>query len=78
MCLMKAPEIKVPDTPTPAPLPPPVDTAATVDSVKFGSESDTETSSGIKGKSSKGKKSLQVDKKKPATIQKAKTGANYA
>lgn len=76
MCF-SAPSISVPDTPTPAPLPPPIEQAPTVDSVKFGDvDTDTETASGVKGKRAKGKSSLQIKKRDPK--QQARTGANYA
>lgn len=74
MCF-SAPKITVPETPTPAPLPPPVEDAPKVEGVDFGgsAETDTETASGVKGEKSKGKSSLKV-KREPATT---KTGANY-
>lgn len=76
MCFFSTPKITVPDTPTPAPLPPPVDDAPKVESIDFGGgvKSDTETASGIKGEKSKGKGSLKIEKKKPLTP--SKTGAN--
>ncbi|MGL5583274.1 MAG: putative phage head protein [Cetobacterium sp.] len=74
MCF-SAPKISVPDTPTPAPLPPPIEDAPKVEGVEFGgsAETDTETASGIKGEKSKGKSSLKV-KKEPMAPK--KTGAN--
>lgn len=75
MCLFKTPEITVPDVKTPAPLPPPIEEAPTVESVDFGGgvESDTETASGVKGEKKTGKSSLKIEKK-PLT--KSKVGAN--
>lgn len=75
MCF-SAPKISIPDTPTPAPLPPPLEDAPKVESVEFGgsAETDTETASGIKGEKAKGKSSLKV--KKTMTAPKT-TGVNY-
>lgn len=76
MCFFKAPNITVPDTPTPAPLPPPIEESPKVESVDFGGgvESDTETASGVKGQKATGKSSLKIEKeKKPVT---SKVGAN--
>lgn len=79
MCLFKTPEIKVPDVETPAPPPPAIESAPTVNSIDFGggAETETETASGVKGEKSTGKSSLKVkltgEKGKSTT---SKTGAN--
>lgn len=80
MCLFKVPEIKIPDTPIPAPLPPELDSAKTVESIDFGggAKLETETASGIKGEKSTGKSSLKIKTNKPkATSNRSSTGANF-
>lgn len=76
MCF--APSIKVPDTPTPAALPPPLEDAEKVESVDFGGngqgKTDTMDATGYAGKSSLGKGSLKIEKEK--TPMKKTTGAN--
>ena len=73
MCF--APSVKIPDTPTPAPLPPPLEDAPRVESVDFGGDkTDTEDASGFAGKTKLGKGSLKIEK--PSTSAKS-TGANY-
>jgi len=75
MCF-SAPKITVPDTPTPAPLPPPIEDAKKVEGVDFGgsAETDTETASGFKGEKAKGKSSLKI--KKNQANPKMKVGVN--
>ena len=75
MCF--APSVKIPETPTPAPLPPPLEDAPKVESVDFGGEgknTNTEDATGIAGKSSLGKGSLKIEKNKAPSAK--KTGAN--
>lgn len=75
MCF--APSVKIPETPTPAPLPPPLEDAPKVESVDFGGEgknTNTEDATGIAGKSSLGKGSLKIEKNKTPAVK--KTGAN--
>lgn len=74
MCF--APSVKIPDTPTPAPLPPPLEDAPKVESVDFGGENknDTEDASGFAGKTKLGKGSLKIEKSNTAA---KSTGANY-
>lgn len=77
MCMFKPPKISTPDTPTPAPLPPPIEDAPKVESVEFGGgakEDDTEKATGIKGDKATGKSSLKI-KKSPVNN---KTGTNYS
>lgn len=77
MCF--GPSVKIPDTPTPAPLPPPIEDAPKVESVDFGgagTKNDTEEASGFTGKSKLGKGSLKIEKNtQPAN---KVTGANYS
>jgi len=75
MCF-SAPKITVPDTPTPAPLPPPIEDAKKVESVDFGgsAKTDTEDATGIKGEKAKGKASLKINKNQ--VNPKMKVGAN--
>lgn len=76
MCMFKAPKISVPDTPTPAPLPPPIEDAPKVESVEFGGDAktDTEDATGVKGDKSTGKGSLKITR---SSVNK-NVGANYA
>jgi hypothetical protein len=73
--MFKQPKITVPDTPVPAPLPPPIEDAKKVEEIDFGGagKTNTEDASGIKGSKDTGKGSLTI-KRTSAT----KTGANYA
>lgn len=75
MCFFSAPKISVPDTPAPAPLPPPVEDAPKVESVEFGGEgSKISDLTGVKGSGTSGKEALKIKKNeapKPKT-----TGAN--
>ncbi|QOC54762.1 hypothetical protein [Aeromonas phage T7-Ah] len=76
MCFFSAPKISVPDTPTPAPLPPPVEDAPKVESVEFGGEgSKTSDLTGVKGSGTSGKESLKI-KKEAKTPKPKTTGAN--
>jgi len=69
MCFFSAPDVSIPDTPTPAPLPPPIDEEKTVGEVKFGgSDNDTKKT---------GKDSLKITKK-PKELKPSKTGVNHA
>lgn len=79
MCFMSMPKIATPVTPTPAPLPPPIDDAPKVDSIDFGggAETDSEKASGVKGEKSSGKSSLKITKKKKLKEDTKKTGVNY-
>lgn len=79
MCFMSAPGIFIPNTPTPAPLPPPIEDAPKVESIDFGggAETESEKSSGVKGKKSSGKSSLKIPKKKKLKEDTKKTGVNY-
>ncbi|MGL5566927.1 MAG: putative phage head protein [Plesiomonas sp.] len=61
MCF--APSVKIPETPTPAPLPPPLEDAPKVESVDFGGDkTNTEDASGFAGKTKQGKGSLKIEK----------------
>lgn len=73
MCMFKPPKMEA--SPTPAPLPPPIETVKTVESVDFGStgKADTEKATGIKGDKSTGKSSLKISK---SGVNK-NIGANY-
>lgn len=77
MCFFSAPKISVPETPTPAPLPPPVEDAPKVESVEFGGQG-TKTSelTGVKGSGSSGKESLKIKKTEPPKPK--TTGANIS
>lgn len=76
MCMFKQPKITVPDTPVPAPLPPPIEDAKKVEEIDFGgdSKSTTEDASGIKGSKESGKGSLKIQR---SPVNK-NVGANYA
>lgn len=74
MCFMKSPKISVPDTPTPAPLPPDPESAKKVESVEFGGEKqNTADVTGVQGSGTSGKSSLKIKKDTTTSI---KTGAN--
>lgn len=74
MCF--APKVSIPDTPTPAPLPPPIEDAPKVESVDFGGDrADNEDATGFEGKSKLGKGSLKIEKT-PAMPK--TTGANLS
>lgn len=75
MCFFKPPKIDMPETPTPAPLPPPVEDAPKVESVEFGGKKESvEDVTGVKGSGSSGKSALKIQKThKPVTNT---TGAN--
>lgn len=70
MCFFDAPEINIPDTPTPAPLPPPIDEDKTVGEIQLGGQAGTD-------KGTTGKSQLKIPKNKPNNTLKVQTGVNH-
>lgn len=74
MCFGKAPTINMPEVPTPAAAPPPLEDAEKVKGVDIGGDDEDQKELGAKRSAKKGKSSLRIDQPKKST---KTTGANF-